>query len=1288
MFMKRNLIYFLLFLPIIALAQKRVLVDLNWQKTDNYKESNYVVPFFKNGFDLDFINKKVYFSKSLSVSGLLETSDLELYNIIYKDIDVSELGDLDRDVLKSEIEIVSESGLARDDYRFSFRFCPILKTTSGYKKVVSFEYLISSNSSNKANVQPFSVNTFQNSVLAQGTWHRFFIEKSGIYKISKSFLSSLGVNVSGDPRRIKIYGNGGRMLPLSNAVDYPIDPEENALLFVGQEDGVFDDSDYILMYCEGVDTWNSESLTSVNLYDDKTYFYVLTEGANGKRIQELSQPISNANINFSTYDKISYYEKDLFNPGKLGRRWFGEAFGFNTAQSFTIDLPNLIVSEPVDVRLNFASQSYGNSSFSVKANGLNLGNVTFEALAATSGVLGFESQLQTTINISTPQIVFDLEYNNGGVPNSNGFLDFIEIKSKHNLAANATSYQFSSNEQGLNIGVGQWTISNAQSVSYVFDVTDRFNVGKYSNTGNSQFSFKDDLGEVKKYFIVDLNDLLTPIKPQQTLVVNQDLKGSIFTNQQGGFQDIDYLIITPSFLFSQAESLAQLHRNLNNLSVKVVALEQIYTEFSSGKQDIAAIRNFIKYVYENASDSSRKLKYVNLFGDASYDYKERIANNTNIVPVFHGFVPNAGQNVTSNFSLFSTFMSDDFYGLMDDNEGVMSSISDNIDIAVGRMVVSSVSQAQEMVNKVREYYAKESYGRWRNNYVIYSDDADTSGDSNLQIDLNDLADDLVAVRPAVNVKKILTDAYVQVVAAGGERYPEAKQEFLDFFNIGALVFNYYGHGNEEFLASERLFEKAEAESLSNQYRYPLFITITCEFTRFDDPGRVTGGESMYWNPSGGAISLIATTRQIGQSVGLNMNTIFSEELFSFGSSEYPTISEALRLTKINTGSSNRRVVFYIGDPALNLAIPKPKVVLTAVNDVPLTGAIPNFEALAPIKISGMLTDENEQLLSNYNGDVAIQIFDKEINRSTLGNDGTQVGGQTAILDFKTLGETIFRGNATVNNGLFELNFVVPQDIKIPLGNGKVSFYAKTDTPNLSDNTGFSTAITVGGVNVNAPTDVTAPSVELYMNDTNFVSGGNTNESPIFLAFLQDEHGINTASGIGHDIVAILDGDETNPYILNDYYETELDNFTEGKVKFPFKDLEIGLHTITFKAWDVYNNLVTSEIQFVVTSGETISLSRVLNYPNPMSTYTEFWFNHNRPFEALDVQVQILTVSGKIVKTINQQVMTTGFLSREVSWDGRDDFGDRIGKGVYIYKLTVREAESGERATKYEKLVIL
>ena len=780
------------------------------------------------------------------------------------------------------------------------------------------------------------------------------------------------------------------------------------------------------------------------------------------------------------------------------------------------------------------------------------------------------------------------------------------------------------------------------------------------------------------------------MKEAVAAVANQNIKGTIFKDVAGNFQDVDYLIFAPNFLMSQAETLANFHRNNSGLSVRVIALENVYQEFSSGKQDIAAIRNLIKYVYWNASSLEKRVKYVNLFGDASYDYKKRLPNNNNIVPVFHGFNPMMSEiNNSSNFSLYSSFMSDDFYGLMDDGEGTMTTGFDGIDIAVGRMLVSSTSQAEEMLNKVLEYHDEKSYGRWRNNYVIYSDDADNLTDATLQVGLNNLADVLTGQKPFVNVKKIHSDAYLQQVAAGGERYPEAKKDFLDALALGGLVFNYFGHGNEEALARERLFEKLDAQNLTNRYRYPLFITITCEFTRFDDPNRFTGGEYMYWNKAGGAISLIATTRQIGVTTGLVMNNILSEKLYAYGSNDYPTIAEALRLTKIETGSDNRRVVFYIGDPALKLAIPKPKVVLTKVNDISVGQPLPVLQALSVVKISGEVHDENDVVLSNYTGDLAVQIFDKEINRTTLGNNGVTNGSGLVTMDFKTLGETVFRGNASVVNGQFEFSFVMPQDIRIPVGNGKISFYAKRNAPDLENQSGYDKTIQIGGVNVNAVSDTNPPRVKLHMNDEGFVSGGITNCAPVLLAFLEDENGINTASGIGHDIVAILDGDETNPYVLNEYYETENNDYTKGFVRFPFRDLAPGLHTILFKAWDVYNNLVTAEIQFnAICSDEGLKLEKVLNYPNPFVSYTEFWFNHNMPFEPLDVQVQILTISGKLVKTINQQVMTEGFLCREITWDGRDDFGDKIGKGVYVYKLKVKSVTTGKSTEKYEKLVIL
>ena len=1304
--MKKTILFLLLLSISFVFSQQTENVSINWNSNLDYNTGDVLIKVPQ--FDLEFYNidiplRKIQYKQVVPVSANANASSLIVTNVNYQTINESELYDLNKTLIPLKIDAKLEIVRARDVYKGVLVLNPIIKEGSVYKKVISFTYSFQEGQANRINNQNVIQST-SNSVLATGNWHRFYVEKSGVYKVSKSFLQSIGFNVNVDPRNIKIYGNGGRMLPLENTLPYPNDLEENAIQFVGEDDGVFDNSDYILFYAEGVDTWNTESLTSVNLFADKSYYYITSLGSSGKRIEQALQPIASPTLTFTQFDDVIYYEKDLVNAGKVGRRWFGEQFNIDDTQNFEFTIPNLDTSVPVQIKVNTASKSFGSSSFNIKANNIDLGTLNFPQLVTGSGVEGYESALNTVFNATSSSITIALAYNNGGVPSSNGFLDFIRLKTKRNLIGFSKQFLFFNDQEQTNIGVGEYRISNASGIEQVWDVTDLYNVVSYQNTTGANFSFKTNLGTARKYVAVDLSDTFTPLRDSNAAVLNQNLKGTIFKDAQGNFQDIDYLIITPDFLISQAERLADFHRVNSGLVVRVVSLEKIYHEFASGKQDIAAIRNLIKYVYWNASTPDKRVKYVNLFGDASYDYKNRLFNNTNIVPVFHGFNPFASEtNNISNFSLFSSFMSDDFFGLMDDNEGTMLGGFDGIDIAVGRMLVSSAGQAKEMVDKVIEYHDEKSYGRWRNNYVIYSDDADNLTDATLQFGLDNLANTLTTQKPFVNVKKIHTDSYLQQVAAGGERYPEAKNDFLDALELGALVFNYFGHGNEESLARERLFEKIEAQNLTNRYRYPLFITITCEFTRFDDPNRFTGGEYMYWNKAGGAIGLIATTRQIGVTTGFVMNNLLSEDLYAFGSNDYPSIAEALRTTKLSTGSDNRRVVFFIGDPALKLAIPKPRVVLTKVNDVPVSQPLPVLQALSLAKISGEVRDENDVLLSNYNGDLAVQIFDKDINRSTLANNGVAApspggtnimgnffpAGQLIKMNFTTLGETVFRGNASVVNGQFEFSFVVPQDIRIPVGNGKISFYAKRNMPNLENQTGYDRTIQIGGVNVNAVADSSPPKVRLHMNDEGFVSGGITNCSPILLAFLEDENGINTASGIGHDIVAILDGDESNPYVLNEYYETENDDYTKGFVRFPFRDLTPGLHTILFKAWDVYNNLVTAEIQFnAICSDEGLRIEKVLNYPNPFVSYTEFWFNHNMPFEPLDVQVQILTISGKLVKTINQQVTTDGFLCRDVTWDGRDDFGDRIGKGVYVYKLKVRSTSTGKSVEKYEKLVIL
>ncbi|TCN60623.1 T9SS C-terminal target domain-containing protein [Flavobacterium circumlabens] len=1278
--MKQTFFLYLFFISFASFSQINGSFTLDWQskKETGFGDNRIVIPYFSgDAFRLDTTKKSITLLLSLAESSYSNGSSLQITNITYETISITELGDLTLKNIPSKLNEALEIALARDKTQAFISLSPIIKDGNGYKRVRSFSYSINNSASKSSNASSFQKsNEIHNSVLSSGDWYRFYIEKSGVYKISKSFLQSLGFDADkADPKRIKIYGNGGKMLPLANNIYYPDDLTENAIQVIGESDGAFNNDDYILFYGEGIDNWNTESQTNINIFDTKSYYYITIAGGDGKRIATLNQPTSNSTLELNTYDDYQYHEIDKINIAHTGRQWFGEAFDIDTEQEFDFSFPNLEVTTPIKIELNAVSAAYTATTFTVSANGQNISTLNFAPLESNSEVKFSDNKLPANTSFSGAENVkIKLVYNNNGVPGSKGYLDYINLVAKRKLLGTGKQFKFQYDLAGSTPGTVNYTIGNATGITQIWDLTDLYNVSKIENTGQANFSFKASLGEIRKYIAIDPADYYSPLKENQSKIANQNLKGTLFKNAQNTFQDIDYVIVSPRFLLSQAENLANFHRTYSNLNVKVIALENIYQEFSSGKQDIAAIRNCIKYIYDNASSTDKKIKYLNLFGDASFDYKNRTQNNNNIVPIY--------QSLVSNTIGEASFASDDFFGLMDSNEGNLTSFAKGIDIAVGRMLVSSTTQAQEMVNKVLEYHNDKSYGNWRNNFVLISDDSDKDSDASLQSRQNSLADMIATEKPFFNIDKIILDAYTQEASSGGSRYPKARTDLFNAFEKGALVFNYLGHGGEDGLASERIWEKTDGQNLNNQYKYPLFITITCEFSRFDDPTRPTAGEYTFWNPKGGAISMLTTIRSIGQYNAENFNDSLSKNLLAYGSNQYTTIAETLRISKNEKPSSSSNVIFYLGDPALMLAIPKPRINLTKVNDVVISQPISDFKSLSKIKITGEITDENNSLLSSYNGELFTAIFDKSITSTTLNNDGL-----SPAMSFKTLGETIFRGNASIKNGQFEFSFIVPRDIRIPVDNGRISFYSKKESL-LENQSGYNTTIKIGGINENAPQDNISPKVKLYMNDETFVSGGITNSSPFLLAFLEDENGINTASGIGHDIVAILDGDVSNPYILNDYYQTKLDDYTNGNLRFPLRNLKAGIHTISFTAWDVYNNPVTSEIQFIVAGDESLTLSHVLNYPNPFSTYTQFWFSHNRPYEPLDVQVQVMTITGKVVWTKNQIITTEGFLSREITWDGKDDFGDRIGKGVYIYKLTVRSNLTNKKAEKYEKLVIL
>ncbi|MCL7754793.1 type IX secretion system sortase PorU [Polaribacter sp. Z022] len=1107
------------------------------------------------------------------------------------------------------------------------------------------------------------------SVLSNGDWYKFSVDTTGVFKINKSLLEEIGISTNGlNPQKIHIYGNGGNMLPELNSDFRYDDLQENAIYIEGEQDGSFDNSDFILFYAKGPHDWvvdpvNNTANHRQNIFSDEAYYFITVSNVNGKRINQKSPITTNATTQISTYNDYTFYEKDELSLFAVGTQWFfNDDFNIENTQSFKIPFSNAISNNAIGVRTRAVSTSVTSSNMDVKVNGQDLYSLNFFSVNPGSLTKAYASERFASIQNSSNSIDVSITYNNGGNPSANAYLDFIEIIGEKELTANGNQFAFRSFAQANSSGIVEYQIQNNSNIFQVWDVSNYIEPQNIINedTG-SNFIFKDNAGSLKEYVVLNSSDYYTPKSIQNAKVINQDLHA---------LKDINYIVITNAELSSEAQRMADYHQANSNLTTKVVILDEIYNEFSSGAKDITGIRDFLKHIYNTNTTVDKKLKYVCFFGDSSYDYKDRVTGNNNIVPV---------KLAESSFNLASSYVTDDYFVMLENNEGTMST-SHTLDVASSRIPVSTLSQAKGVVDKILNYYNKNAIGDWRNTITLLADDIDATGEEVIQEGVEAIADEIKLNKPIFNVNKIYVDSYVQENSSGGERYPEVKTAITNAIEKGTLVFDYFGHGGEDGFASEKILEKPQIQSFNNPNTLPLLITVTCDFSRFDNPSRITAGELTLWNTTGGSASMITTTREVFISVGQRFNQQLIRVLLEFNDEDL-TISESLMKTKNSFTNTQKFFIYSFGDPAMKLAVPQPNVRITKMNGKDISQPIDTLKALSKVSFEGVVVDNANVVLNNFNGSLSTTVFDKPINKTTLDNDGFGIK-----MIFDTQDSKLFRGKSTVENGNFKFDFVVPKDIKIAYGKGKLSFYAENGE---TDKAGYNFDVVVGGIDKNAPDDTVGPEIQLFMNDESFIDGGNTNASPNLIVSLSDLSGINTSiTAVDHDIVAILDGDTTNPIILNDFYQTELNDFTNGKVIYKLRDLDVGPHTLKIKAWDTYNNSSESTLNFVVVSDAILNLENVLNYPNPFVNYTEFWFNHNKPNENLEVQVQIFTVSGKLVKTINQNVLTTGNLSRNITWNGLDDFGNKIGKGVYIYKLKVKSTTSNLVSEKYEKLVIL
>jgi hypothetical protein len=1207
-----------------------------------------------------------------------------------------------RNHLTAQFEITAMSSISRDRNYNHHVIVPFRINSDGQvEQLVDYEITwapAKKNNNNALRPRPLFA---ASSVLASGSWYKIGTTQTGIHKITRSFLAGIGINVQAlDPRDIRVYGNGGKMLPEKNGDARIDDLHENAIFVAGEEDGKMDGQDYILFYATGTTEWKYGGKPGArfrpvkSLFSDTSFYFINVDLGRGKRLTMNPSANIQAPVISTAYDYYNYHETEVHNFAKSGRAWYGEYFDYNTFYQFNWSDGDFVTGDTVWAETTLAISASDASEYSVSGNGLyyklTAGGIKpgpyvdfAQAVTASNWAMNDNEQaLSLTITKLTQKSI--------------AWLDRLTVNARRRL--NLSSRQFCFRETRRNSGNMHYNITNPAGVNpLIWNVTDPLNpfVQAYE-TGAGYIEFRATEGGVSEYCITPAGDYYTPVFTAK--VGNQNLHAVTSAH---------YIIISHPLFVREAERLGRFHQQQEGLSYVVATTDQIYNEFSSGKQDISAIRDFIRMVYTRATDPATRARYVLLIGDGSYNNIIRnTLNNTNFIPTYQSH---------NSLSATSSIATDDFFGLMDPDEGFNAegdfflSQGGVLDLGIGRFTCRSTAEVNGIIDKIVNYYKQEpsfvqdavsniknadetAHGDWRNWLMFFADDGD---EAIHMIDANDELQTVKPYAPYYNYDKIFIDAYQRASTPGGSRYPGTSEDLHKRFNKGCLIFNYTGHGGEVGLTAERIIDIEFINNLDNFNRLPLFITATCEFSRYDDPSRTSAGELSLLNARGGAISLMTTCRLAYSSSNKELNTFLLKYLFKrLPDGTMPALGDALLFTKAEKTQNYMFANFHLlGDPALRLAYPTQRVYTSSVVEENTGLPTDTLGALSRITVKGYIGDSLGNKVSGFEGIVYPTVFDKEqlINcllntRESAINARCDTCSVMKPFTFTQQKNILYRGKAYVKAGEFSFTFIVPRDISFSPGPGKISYYA---TNGYYDASGIYSKIVIGGKTIsNLIHDDEGPQVKLFFNDKNFLNGGVTNESPVFLAEVSDSSGINTVgTGLGHDVSAVLDGNASAPFILNDYYESDLNSYQSGKVHYPFDKIEPGNHRVTFKAWDILNNSTTSELDFVVAKSADIALEHVLNYPNPFTTHTKFMFEHNQPYTPVKVVVQVYTITGKLVKTIQKTQYNEGFRPDGIEWDGRDDFGERLGRGVYIYKLAIQNPEN-RKAEKIEKLVIL
>lgn len=1098
------------------------------------------------------------------------------------------------------------------------------------------------------------------SVLNSGKWVKIQVAEDGIYKLTAADLKKMGFS---NLDKVAVYGYGGWPLDEDFSTTYIDDVPEVA---------VWRGADYLLFYGKGPRKWeysfsDKSFIHTNNPYSNYGYYFV-TEKETAGRTMEKAASAAGATLQVTTFDDYVLHEEELVSVNSSGRELYGESFTSTLSRDFTISVPG-ITNDEGKATLSFISRGNGTITMNVDGNALISGSVSVPSDEYEVARELYRERAWTADKGETVKV--NIGYSTTG--HKNVHLNYFRLQMKRQLKVYDNYTFFRSLSARGN--ASRFVIQGADASTLVFDVTDGVNPQQMETSLNgTELSFSIPASaSLREFVVVKPSQIKAPVTVGE--VANQNLHA---LPQQ------DMIIIAQPNFTTQAERLAEAHRTKDNLTVRVVTPESIYNEFSSGTPDATAYRRFMKMFYDRQTSEADAPKYLLLFGDGSFDNR-KLTSAWKSVDMSNMLLTYQTEESLNQYS----YVVDDYFGFLDDANNGEEIYEQKVDIGIGRFPVRTVAQATNAVDKVISYIENKNTGAWKNNLCFMADDGNNADRFTIghMEEADSLADHLNRDHPELMIHKLYYDAYKKDKTAGS--YPDVRANLQKLLKDGLLLFNYTGHGGTTALSDEKVVTQTDIA----QYTYPclpVWVTATCDFTRFDNV-ETSAGEDVFLNAKSGGIALFTTVRVAYRPYNAYIDSHLLHNLFSRVNGRKRSLGDAMKAMKrslVASGSYNTNRVkmgfCLIGDPAVKLAYPEYGMKVTAINGQPVGETPVSFKALEKITVEGEVLDVSGQLATDFTGIVNPTVKDSKMTVTCLKNNNQDDSPAFTFTDYPN---TIFIGNDSVRNGKFSFTFTVPKDISYSNLQGKMNLYA-VDTESGNEAQGNFDNFIVGGTSDTAETDAIGPEIRaLYLNDTTFVDGGQVNTTPYFVAELWDKSGVNiTGSSVGHDMMLVIDESTVLSYNLNSYYELLPGEEGTGIVKFPIPALEPGKHTAEFWVWDILNNSTVRTFTFEVVEGLKPFLFDVIATPGIAREQVTFHLMHNRPESRMRVGIMVYDLAGRQLWKHEESGTSGLFENYTVSWDLTSG-GARMRPGVYIYRAAI-STDNSKDATKARKFIIL